>query len=189
MNSNYFKLDNVRVMFPSIVEKAKFKNREGEKYELTVLIPKDTEQGAKFKKFADDFKSSLDHTFKDSPLPVRDGDAAGNGVKTPNTNYKGHYYITLKSKLRPVMVDASGAVENDPDKSIELARDVYPGCYINVRTFLYSVATEMGGHFICGAFDLVQFAKDAPPMALRTATQRDAEAFGFTAVDLSQIGE
>jgi len=124
-----------RVSFPHVYEKNTSGKYPSDKYELTLLFPKNTDMslleqalmkvakeahGSKIKSLAD-----LVHN------PIRDGDEKDN-----LGGYAGHWYIKAKSSLKPGIIGPDKQPLHDPEQ-------FYPGCW--ARMSLVPGSYEQGG--------------------------------------------
>ncbi len=167
--SNYkFKLNNVRLSFPSIFKRSEFNGQEG-KFEATFLINKESqaklikEIEAKIALIQKDNKAG-----KVSPdkICLKDGDFV------EYDGYEGHVSVKAGSNRRPTVIDRDKAplVEDDGKP--------YAGCYVNAVLELWYQDNSYGKRVNCNLLG-IQFAKDGDNFgAGDTDVTDDFDAFG-----------
>lgn len=128
-----------RLSFPHLLEKNSGGQYSSDKYEVTLLIPKDADIKPLQKAALDVARKSWGEkvkSLKDIEHPFRDGD------EKEFDGYAGHWYIKPRSKNRPGIVDAKRQrVEDD--------EEVYGGRFakLSVVPFTYLQAGRMGVSF------------------------------------------
>ncbi len=102
-----------------------------EKYSLTAVIPKDDEETVKV------LNDAIEQTRNDSldkwggripnglRYPIHDGDESGNAI------YKNAWYVNMKSRDKPQIVDRNV-------KAITDQTEIYSGCYARVSCTVYA---------------------------------------------------
>lgn len=143
------KLNNVRLSFPSIFDRAKFEGKEG-KFECTVLIAKDDPQAKKLQKAAKAFVEASGKKIPKDKYCIKDGDDA------VYDGYEGCYSLKMANDRRPTVLNK--------DKS-PLAKDdnvLYAGCFVNV-IFDFWVQDNSYGKRLNSNLMGVQFVKDGDP--------------------------
>lgn len=105
---------------------------------------------------------------KDIRIPLRDGDEA----KPDDPDYADSYFISLKSKDKPGIVDRNCRRITDPEK-------VYSGCYgrVSMSLFCYCVNGSRG---ISASLNNVQITGDGERLGGKPTAEED---FGSPAVD------
>ena len=149
------KLNNVRLSFPSLFQKAQFEGADT-KYEATFLLDKIKHadvikqiQTAIADKIASDLKGAK---VPASKLCLRDGD------EVEYDGYAGHMTLKTSTKKRPLVVNK--------DKSPLTEQDgvVYSGCYVNALVDLWAQNNQFGKR-INSTLLGVQFAADGEAFA------------------------
>lgn len=144
------KLNNVRISFPSLFQKATF-NGEETGYEATFLINKDSQSDqidalnkAVSSLIATELKGAK---LKADKICLKDGD------EIEYDGYAGNMSIKGSNKRRPIVInrDKSPITEND--------EVIYAGCYVNAIVELWAMNNNYGRR-ICASLLAVQFAKD-----------------------------
>lgn len=121
------------------------------KYSVSVLIPKTETKFIKelqdgIQKMIADNQDKL-KTKKGLKLPLRDGDE-----ERESEEYAGHYFISVGSTTKPIVVDAN-------KKEIIDVREVYSGMYGKVSFNLFAYDTAGNKGIGCG-LNAVQKTKD-----------------------------
>ncbi len=154
-----------------------FEPNEHGKYQVTVLVPKsDKETIAKLEKAIEAVKALPKSartwggkylaSFK---IPMRDGDTEVDTELKPE--YKGHYFFSAATKMKPDVVDTS--LNAILDKSA-----VYSGCYVRISVNLSSYSVD-GGRGINAYLQNVQKLADGEPLGSGGSKASD----DFEAVD------
>ena len=162
------KLNNVRLSFPSLFQKAVFEG-EATKYEATFLINKE-EQPALVKEIREAIAKMVKSELKGAKIPdhklcLRDGD------ETEYDGYAGHFSLKASNKKRPTVLDRDRSPLTEDDEK------VYSGCYVNAIVSLWAQDNQFGKR-INATLMGVQFFKDGQPFeGGRTADTDDFDAF------------
>lgn len=147
------KLQNVRISFPNLFQKAVF-NGEETKYEATFLISKESQADqAKLLKEAIADKTKVD--LKGAKLPA-DKICLKDGDDISYDGYAGNWSIKASSKKRPLVIDRDRSPLTADDERI------YPGCYVNAIIEIWAQNNAYGKR-INATLMGVQFAKDGQP--------------------------
>lgn len=116
------KLQNVRLVFPSVFTKATFQGEEG-KFQATFLIDKDDKKNYKeiMKAIETVKKEYKDPSIKikDDNLFIKDGDDKDTEV------FNDHWIIKTSNKTRPTVLDRDKSQLDESDNKI------YSGVYVN----------------------------------------------------------
>jgi hypothetical protein len=145
------KLNNVRLSFPSLFQKAVFEGKEG-KYEATFLIPK---EDVKTKKAIDDAiaKALAEAKVKvpSANYCLKDGDDIF--AEKEYEGYEGHWAIKAGNSKRPTIINR--------DKTPLIAEDevIYAGCYVNAVIDIWIQNNSYGKRVNANLYG-VQFNKD-----------------------------
>ena len=150
--ANKIKLNNVRLSFPSLFQKASFNGEEGTKYEATFLFPKtdtktyDLVMGA-IEQCKVDNKNTKVGADK---LCIKDGD------NIEYDGYEGMWAIKGSNAKRITLVgrDKAPVVEEDGI--------FYSGCYVNAILEPWSQSNKFGKRINANLLG-VQFVKDGEP--------------------------
>jgi hypothetical protein len=144
------KLNNVRLSFPSLFQKAQFDGAET-KYEATFLLDK-VKHASVIKEIDAAIKSKIIADLKGARVPaeklcLRDGD------ETEYEGYAGHMTLKASTKKRPLVLNK--------DKSPLTEEDgvVYSGCYVNAIIDLWTQNNNYGKRINATLLG-VQFAGD-----------------------------
>lgn len=144
------KLNNVRLSFPSLFQKAQFDGAET-KYEATFLLDK-VKHAAVIKEIQTAIKAKVDSDLKGAKVPanklcLRDGD------EVEYDGYSGHMTLKASTKKRPLVLNK--------DKSPLTEEDgvVYSGCYVNAIIDLWAQNNNYGKRINATLLG-VQFAAD-----------------------------
>ncbi len=140
-------LNNVRLSFPSLFEKASFDGVLG-KYECSFLLSKkDTETKAKIDEILNDLTDGDNIKVNSDKIAIKDGDAL------EYDDYKGHWLIKCTNAKRPIVVGRDKGVITEDDGII------YGGCYANASVSFWLQNNKYGKR-INGNLHAVQFVKD-----------------------------
>lgn len=116
------KLQNVRLIFPSVFTKATFEGEEG-KFQGTFLISKDDSKTHQeiLKAIETAKKEYKDPSIKikDTMIFIKDGDDEENEV------FNGHWVVKASNKTRPTVLDRDKSQLDESDGKI------YSGVYVN----------------------------------------------------------
>ena len=159
------KLNNVRLSFPSIWQKAVFDGKET-KFEATFLINKD-EQADLISKIESKIEQFLEEKFGKGKVPksvkrtcLVDGDTKD------YDGYENHMAFKAASNRRFTIID------KDKSPLVEDDGKPYAGCYVNAIVDLWYSDHVKGGKQVLGNLLGIQFV-------------RDGEAFGAGGADVS----
>lgn len=162
-------LKNVRLSFPSIFKRAKFKGEEG-KYEATFLINKKT-QADIIKQIQADIDEKIKVDLKGAKLGA-DKITLKDGDDIEYDGYKGCYSIKASNNKRPLVIDRDKTPLTEDDNKL------YAGCYVNAIIELWTQSNEYGKRINANLLG-VQFYADAEPFGDgTTASDDDFDAFG-----------
>lgn len=173
------KIDNVRLAFPALFEAKTVNGQGAPAYSASFIIPKDHPQVKDIEeiitKLADDkwgtkAKSVL------TQLKAGDKTALHNGdTKSQYNGFSGNYYISCRSKTRPVVLDK--------DKSPLTANDgkPYAGSHVNASVEFW-VQDNQYGKRINASLRGVQFVKDGE--AFSGSAPASDDEFDVVAEDL-----
>lgn len=150
------KLNNVRLSFPSLFQRAVFNGQptDNDKFEATFLIDKESQaeliekiKSAIATKIKDDLKGAKIASDK---ICLKDGDTV------EYDGYQGHYSIKAANRKRPLIIDADKSPLTEDDNRL------YAGCYVNAIIELWSQNNSYGKRINANLLG-VQFAKDGEP--------------------------
>ncbi len=157
------KLNNVRLSFPSLFQKAVFEGKEG-KYEATFLLSK---EDVKTKKVIDD---AIAKAIAEAKVKVPSGnycikDGDDTFAEKEYDGYEGCWSIKAANSKRPTVIDR--------DKTPLTAEDekLYAGCYVNAVIDIWIQNNNYGKRVNANLYG-VQFLEDG-------------ESFGAGPVDVS----
>lgn len=160
-----------RLSYVNVFEPKKFKETDAEgKYSVTILIPKDTEDGKKTiaaikvaiqkaaekgaaKHFGGRIPTNVSHTLKDGDTETDD---LGELKCEKNKELKGHMYMRLSSKFAPKVLNAQRQEMIDPT-------EIYSGCYgrVSLTTFAYSGDGKRG---VSAVLNNVMMTREGEPL-------------------------
>jgi hypothetical protein len=143
------KLNNVRLSFPSIFDRAKFEGKEG-KFEATVLIPKDHPQAEKLRAAAKQFVKDSGKKVAGDKYCIKDGDQA------TYDGYEGNWSLKMANDRRPTVINKDKSPVSKDDNVL------YAGCYVNV-IFDFWLQDNSYGKRLNSNLMGVQFVKDGDP--------------------------
>ena len=161
-----FTLNNVRLSFPSLFQKAVFEGKET-KFEATFLINKDSQSDliSKVEKAID---SLLAEKFAGKSIPksvkrtcLKDGDL------TDTDGYSNHMAFKGSNTKRPTVINRDKSPITEDDDIL------YAGCYVNVICDLWYSDHPLGGKQVLGNVLGVQFVKDGEAFGADTAASVD----------------
>lgn len=163
-------INNVRLAFPALFE-AKTVNGEGEPaFSAAFIIPKNHPQikeiEAVLREVADaKWGAKADAVFKQmkaaDKLCLHDGDS-----KADYDGFTGNYYISARSKTRPLVVDRNKAPLTTSDGK------PYAGCYVNASVEFWAQDNNYGKR-INASLRGVQFARDGDAFTGGGAASQD----------------
>lgn len=140
---------------------------DGEKYSMSILIPKDDKETISKIKAA--MKAAVDAGLPvwggkkpaNLKVPLRDGDEE----RPDDPAYEGHYFINCSAKTKPGIVDKKRNPITD-------SQDVYSGCYgrVSVNFYAYNVNGNRG--IACG-LNNVQKLRDGDHLGGRARAEDD----------------
>jgi hypothetical protein len=172
-----FKLENVRLSFPSLFRKATFNGVET-KYEGTLLLDK-----VAHKKVIAEIDKSIKAMIADNlkgaklgadKICMRDGD------DVEYAGYAGMMSFKASNKKRPLVVNKDRTPVFEDDNVI------YGGCYVNAVVELWAQSNEYGKRINANLLG-VQFVRDGEPFAsgetISANTFDDISASDFDTVD------
>ena len=144
------KLNNVRLSFPSLFQKAQF-NGEETKYEATFLLDK-VKHAAVIKEIEAAIQQKVASELKGAKVPadklcLRDGD------EVEYDGYSGHMTLKASTKKRPLVLN------KDKSPLTEADGVVYSGCYVNAIIDLWGQNNSYGKRINATLLG-VQFAAD-----------------------------
>jgi len=147
--SNYkFKLENVRLSFPSIFKRSEFNGQEG-KFEATFLISKESQA-----KVIKEIEAKIALIQKDNKVKVSpDKICLKDGDFVDYDGYEGHMSIKAGSNRRPTVID------RDKTPLVEGDGKPYAGCYVNAILELWLQDNSYGKRVNCN-LNGVQFIKE-----------------------------
>ena len=150
-------LKNVRLAFPTLFE-AKAVNGEGKPaFSASFLIKPDDGQVDAINKAIDSVakekwgakaEAVLKQMRAQDKTALHDGD-----IKSDYDGYAGHYYISARSSVRPLVIDA------DKSPLIEADGKPYGGCYVNASVEFWAQDNQYGKR-INAKLRGVQFVRD-----------------------------
>lgn len=143
-------LKNVRLSFPALFRKAKFKGEET-KFEATLLIPKDDKVNLrKINKLIEAAKAEAKGKIKADKICLKDGD------ESDYDGYEGHMSFKAANNKRPQVMDRDKTPLTEEDGV------VYAGCYVNASVGVWVQDNDYGKR-INGNLYGIQFVKDGEP--------------------------
>lgn len=162
-----FKMQGVRLSFPSLFNTAKFGGEDTEKYEATFILDKKIH-----KDLLVDIKTAIDTMCKNElktkvaadKLCLKDGDETG------RDEYKGKYTLKASTKKRPLVIDRDQSPITESDNAI------YSGCYVNAIVTLWPQNNQYGKR-INALLDGVQFNRDGDPFGEGAVSVSEFDAF------------
>ena len=166
MSTYKFKLNNVRLSFPSLFKRSAFDGQEG-KFEATFLVNKESQA-----KLITEIESKIaliqkDNKVKISPdkICLKDGDFVA------YDGYEGCMSIKAGANRRPTVID------RDKTPLVEDDGKPYAGCYVNAVLELWFQNNNFGKRVNCNLLG-VQFSKDGDSFgAGDTDVSDDFDAF------------
>lgn len=166
----------VRGSYVSVFHPKKSNFNDKEEYSMTVLIPKEDKttveaikraiKAAAEKKWGSKIPPGLRN-----PLRDEEAEAASKG-ETPRPEYAGHFFINVKSKDAPGIVDARRQQVLDP-------KDFMSGdyCRVSMNAYPYEQAGNRGVAFGLGN---IQVLEKGAPLGGRTRAEDDFSEWGET---------
>ena len=162
------KLNNVRLSFPSLFQKASFNGEVG-KFEATLLLDKKQHADA-IAKINVEIKKSIADNLKGAKVSA-DKICFKDGDEFSYDGYAGNMSFKASNNKRPMVIDK--------DKT-PLAEDdgkPYAGCYVNAVVELWAQNNNFGKRINANLLG-VQFFKDGEPFGDgATASDNDFDAF------------
>lgn len=173
----------VRLSYVNLFEAKKFNETDKDaKYSVTILIPKDTEDGKKTiariqaairkaaekgaqKHFGGRVPTNVSHTLRDGDTETDD---IGDLKNIRNPELKGHMFMHLSTKFAPKVLDANRQEILNP-------LEIYSGCYgkVSLTCFAYSNAGKRG---ISAVLNNVMKTRDGDPLtSMLTGSEFDEE--------------
>jgi hypothetical protein len=139
-------------------------------YSCALLIPKSDK--VTVKKIKDAEKIAIENgkakvfnnKIANLKTPLRDGDAEKEGDET----YAGHYFINVKCKQKPGLVDKDMQPILDP-------ADLYSGCFVRASINLFAF-NKNGNKGIGAGLNNIQKLGEGEPLGGRTRAEDDFEA-------------
>lgn len=144
------KLNNVRLSFPSLFQKAQFDGTET-KYEATFLLDK-VKHATTIKQIEEAIAAKIASDLKGAKVPanklcLRDGD------EVEYDGYGGHMTLKASTKKRPLVLN------KDKSPVTEADGVVYSGCYVNAIVEFWAQNNQFGKRINATLLG-VQFAAD-----------------------------
>lgn len=163
-----FKVQNVRLSFPSLFQQASFGGESTGKYEATFVLDK-----VEHKDVIEQIKATMNSIQKDTikakvsadKLCLKDGDESG------REEFAGCYTIKASTKKRPLVIDRDRSPITEDDNK------VYAGCYVNAIFSLWGQNNQYGKR-VNAQLDGVQFARDGEPFGDGVISVDEFDAFG-----------
>lgn len=139
-------------------------------YSCALIIPKSDK--ATVKKIQDAIKIAIENgktkvfggKTANLRLPLRDGDTEKEGDET----YQGHYFINVKCKQKPGLVDKDMNAILDP-------ADLYSGCYVRASINLFAF-NKNGNKGVGAGLNNIQKFGEGEPLGGRSRAEDDFEA-------------
>jgi len=166
----------VRASYLSVFQPRLNEMSGNEEYSMMILIPKSDNQT--IQKLQEGIKQALSEKFGNKiPArwrnPLRDGDIEGDGGLPEGTPlgaepYAGHYFMNVKSKTKPGVVDQN--VEPIIDASEFVSGDY---CRVSVKPYAYDAKGNKGVSFGLGN---VQFVRKGEPLGSDVRAEDEFEA-------------
>lgn len=162
------KLQNVRLSFPSLFQKAVFKGQET-KYEATLLLHKE-DHADTIAQIKEQIKKHIKEDLKGSKLSaericLKDGD------DFDYSGYEGHMSFKASNNKRPLIIDRDKTPLTEDDNRL------YAGCRVNAMVELWVQNNGYGKRINANLLG-VQFFKDDEPFADgESASANDFDAF------------
>lgn len=162
-----FKMQGVRLSFPSLFNTAKFGGEDTGKYEATFILDKKIHKSV----IADIHKAiellskeELKTKVPADKLCLKDGDETG------RDEYAGKYTLKASTKKRPLVIGRDQSPITESDNAI------YSGCYVNAIVTLWPQNNQYGKR-INAQLDGVQFNRDGDPFGDGAVTVNEFDAF------------
>lgn len=162
------KLNNVRLSFPSLFQRASFQGEAG-KFEATFLLSKDDHADV-IGKINAEIKAGIKTNLKgakvsDDKLCFKDGD------EFEYDGYAGHMSFKASNNKRPMIID------KDKTPLVEDDGKPYAGCYVNAVVELWYQNNNYGKRVNANLLG-VQFFKDGTPFGDgASASENDFDVF------------
>lgn len=148
------KLNNVRLSFPSLFQRATFNGEQG-KFEATFLLDKEahSDKIKEIQAVIDQMqKENLKSKLKEDKLCLKDGD----GIDY--AGYAGCMSIKASNNKRPKLIDRDKSQLDEDDGKL------YAGCYVNAVIELWAQNNAFGKRVNANLLG-VQFFKDGEPFS------------------------
>jgi hypothetical protein len=141
-------IKNARLSFPSLFEHATFQGESLNKYECTLLIPKDSDAAKEvqsaIKKAG---MEALGADWSKAKLCILDGDTK------EYDGYEGTWAVKASTKKRPVIINKDKSAVSEEDGVI------YAGCYVNASVSISAFQSKYG-KFVQAQLNALQFYRD-----------------------------
>ena len=157
------KLQNVRLSFPSLFNKAVF-NGNVTKYEATFLMPKGSPQHKQTQAAIDAFIAEKFQGKAPKGLKIT---AFTDGDEKDYDGYENQMALKGGSTKRVLLIDKDKTPLTEEDGRL------YAGCYVNAIVEFWYSDHPLGGKQILGNLAGVQFAKDGEPFGDNTGASID----------------
>lgn len=156
----------LRLCFTQVFEPRKMPGSDKAKYSVSVLVPKEDKATIKAindavaKCAAENGDKIKKKKFKH---PLRDGD-----TDRESTEYEGHYFMTVSSVDKPIVLDENGDTCINP-------REIYSGMYGRVSINFFAYNHELGGEGVGAALNSVKKTSDGEALG-SSYTEEDAKS-------------
>ena len=146
-------LKDVRLSFPSLFEHATYQGESLNKYECTLLIPKDSDTAKEVQAAIKEAGTEVfGKEWSKAKLCLIDGS------EKSYDGYEGMWAVKASTKKRPVIINKDKSAISEEDGVI------YAGCYVNASVSITAFQSKYG-KFVQAQLNALQF-------------NRDGEAFG-----------
>lgn len=155
------KIGPVRTSYIHLLAREKFDGDNGEgKYTMTILVPKaEKDAVAEIVKAIDQaYEEGVSSRWKGKKPPfdkhnlLRDGDGVNRNGDSFGEEFKGHWFLKVKTSKKPNIIDAKGAPLLDEE-------EIYSGMWVATVVSFYAYDSN-GNRGVAAAFDLVKKLKD-----------------------------
>ena len=141
-------LKDVRLSFPSLFEHATYQGESLNKYECTLLIPKDSDTAKEVQAAVKEAgMEALGSDWSKAKLCILDGDLK------EYDGYEGVWAVKASTKKRPVIINKDKSAISEEDGVI------YAGCYVNASVSISAFQSKYG-KFVQAQLNAVQFNRD-----------------------------
>jgi hypothetical protein len=141
-------LKDVRLSFPSLFEYATYQGESLNKYECTLLIPKDSDTAKEVQAAVKEAgMETLGSDWSKAKLCILDGDLKD------YDGYEGVWAVKASTKKRPVIINKDKSAISEEDGVI------YAGCYVNASVSISAFQSKYG-KFVQAQLNAVQFNRD-----------------------------